>query len=406
MRLHSLAFCLTAFVVHPGQAQTPATPPPVKRADLNAPAKPIRGLPPRLKLTESVAIDGRKEKLEREISVDLGPGGQIVVRSGLQMNGYDSTGRRLWSMERGRNGEIAGDLQAIGWLGSQMWVSDRSFSQIALIDKGVVTKSLELPSWVRPSFSNRKSFPVFAEMDVYAYFADGSMLVVPRGQPRSLLGASVYDSTKQYVVHVSESGIIDRTIASFSSRDFAYRAAFKKANVGPFDESGIVLPMSEEYWPRFRVAPDGMRTVTVSVDTSRAGVDTIVVEMTNEKGAPVYSRRFGFPRIAYSQEQIDSIALVRYSRVPPSVRAERAKSLPRHLPSVRDMVLGRDHTVWVTLRETDMVKPVVGIDPAGQVIGTLYLPRTVWLKAADRNGLWIVDYRPTLRDVVRYTVKR
>ena len=410
MRTLSIAFCLALSASGAVDAQKkPVAPPPPaappKRADANAQTAAIPGLPPRLRLIEGPAIDGKKEKLEGELSVNLGPAGQQLVRSHFDMlKAYDSTGRRLWSLDIGREGEV-GDVAALGWRGSQVWISDRRFYQIALIENGAVTKSLELPTWVRPTWTNRKSFPVFGSLEVYALMGDGSMIVVPR-RPHSIVGTVGYDSTMQYVVHVTENGIIDRPITKLASYDLAFRAAMARAYSDRGDERPSKWPQPAEYWPRLRVSPDGMRTVTVTVDTTHAGADTIVVAAVNEKGGPVYVRKFGFPRVSYTESEIDSIALARFPRSSAFDRANRAKALTRSQASVRDVTLGRDYSVWVTMREIDGAKAVVGIDAAGQFVGTIYLPRTFWLKAADRSTLWIVDYRPTFADVVRYTAAK
>jgi hypothetical protein len=410
VRILTLACCLAVSAADVSQAQKPAVTPPKpaparRRTDANAQTAAIPGLPPRLKLTEGLVIDGKKERFEHDIAVDLGPNGQTVVRSGWYLiKAYDSTGKYLWTLDRGRDAEIA-DVTALGWRGSDLWVSDSRFSQIALVDKGTVTKSLELPTWVRPAWSNRKSFPVFGSMDVYALYADGSMLVVP-GRAHSVVGMIGYDSTMLYVLRVTENGIIDRPIAKIASRDYAMRDAYSKF---PRDGSGVIpnaWRLSGDYWPRFRVSPDGMRTVTVFVDTSSATVDTVVVTAVNEKGAPVFVRKFGFPRISYTEKQIDSLAMHQYGGSTAEYRARRARTFPRVLPTVREVTLGRDYSVWVTLRDTDGARPIVGIDGAGQFVGTIYVPRTFWLRAADRNGLWIIDFRPMLRDVVRYTTAK
>jgi hypothetical protein len=409
LRPLSIAFCLAVSSAVVG-AQKPAVAPPKpvappKRADANAQTAAIPGLPQRLRLIEGPAIDGKKEKFEGDLSVNVGPSGQVVVRSRWDMlKAYDSTGRRLWTLDIGREGEV-GDVAALGWRGSQVWISDRRFSQIALIENGIVTKSLELPTWVRPTWTNRKSFPVFGLVEVYALLGDGSMMVVP-SRPHALVGTVGYDSTKQYVLHVTENGIIDRTVTKLPSFDVARRAAMARAFANQSDNRPSIWPLPAEYWPRLRVSPDGMRTVTVTVDTTHAVSDTIVVAAVNEKGGPVYVRKFGFPRKTYTQSEIDSIALARFPKSSAADRAKRAKSLTRSLASVRDVTLGRDYSVWITMREIDGAKAVVGIDAAGQFAGTIYLPRTFWLKGADRNALWIIDYRPILRDVVRYTAAK
>src|SRR6185436_1117682 len=97
---------------------------------------------------------------------------------------------------------------AVGWDANGTWVSDAAWGQIALLDQyGNVTKSVELPDWVRPSFANRKSFPVFEQMRVFSRYPDGSMLVIPRNTAMSVASATAYDQDATYLVKINEDGI-------------------------------------------------------------------------------------------------------------------------------------------------------------------------------------------------------
>jgi hypothetical protein len=392
--------------ISPKKPPAPARPAPPRRIEANIPTLGITMLPgPRLKLKEGPAVDGVRERLDRLDAVNLGPNGQMAVRINYNTIGvFDSIGRRLWRIELGRGGDL-GNFGALGWRGSEMWISDRRFAQIALMDRGTVAKSLEIPTWIRPAWNNRKTLPVFGQADILGLFADGSMVLIPYN-PHSLMGeATEYDSTMVYVVRTTEAGLVQNIITKYHSFDFIDRGARIRAYRG---DSGAIAPRiaAKEYWPRLRISSDGARIVTVTVDTTHPAIDTIVVEARNDRGVQVFTRKFGFPRKEFSEAQIDSIAAVRYSRSSPADRAMLAKGIPRNLPSVRDVVLGRDYSVWVAFRSTNSAEPIVGLDGTGQPIGTTYVPETFQLKAADRGILWIADYRISLKDIVRYTMAK
>jgi hypothetical protein len=82
------------------------------------------------------------------------------------------------------------------------------------------------------------------------------------------------------------------------------------------------------------------------------------------------------------------------------------RAVPRKLPTVHDVVIGRDYSVWVSLRDENSVRPIVGLDASGQPIGTAYVPHTFVVWAADRDRLWIVDDRWTAKTIVRYAITK
>src|ERR1043165_2845833 len=179
--------------------------------EVNEKSAAIRELPPtRLRLTPAQTLDGRRERFEQINAMRIGPAGQLalVIRTPDAVGGaskwetlrlYDSTGRRLWSLAgSGGDGEL-GRFSAFGWTSSGMWVFDDRFSQVALIEGGQVTKSLELPEWYRPSWAQRKSFPVYGAASIFAMLPDGSYIGMPR-RAHSLMGAAQYDSTKDYIM--------------------------------------------------------------------------------------------------------------------------------------------------------------------------------------------------------------
>jgi hypothetical protein len=354
---------------------------------------------PVLHVADSLTIDLKKAKLENPMTVFPGPkGGLIVYAQWQNVMAFDSLGRRIWSQsrnDRSERPEIA-EVTAFGWNREGMWVSDAAWTQIALLDQyGNVTKSLELPSWVRPTFSNRKSFPVFESMRVYALYDDGDMLVVPRGAS-PLGGGSSYDEHAYYVLRVNDDGVIQRTVAKLPWNFIE--------GAGPGgDKFRYPNPLNQDI---FRISPDGMRTVLVSVDTTAPKTDTIVVRAVNDRGQPVYTQKIAYPAQRLTEAQIDSIGRQQWGSST-DYRERRAKLLPRRAQAYVSVAMDIDKSIWISLRGTATSRSVIGIDPAGKIIGKLELPAARVVKAANMGQLWIGDVRNDQRgDLVRYRVVR
>lgn len=350
-----------------------------------------------LRIVDSTRIDTRAAKIETPLYLFSAPKGGVVVYSQWRaVTAFDSLGRRQWSQGTGQEDRReVGEITAFGWKGNEMWVSDAAWTQIALLDQyGNVTKSLELPSWVRPTFSNRKSFPVFESMRVFGRYEDGTMLVMPRNS-MSITGATSYDETASYLLRINEDGIIQRTVAKFPSSSVTVKLD---------DGNKLVFQNPLNQW-LFRVSPDGMRTIVVSVDTTAPKMDTVVVRALNDRGDTVYVQKFGYPAMTYTDVQVDSIARLRWGS-DTDYRERRAKAMPRRAAAVWDIALDVDKSVWLTLRGNATTRSVVGFDPAGKVIGKFQLPARRSVKAANMGSLWIAEIRSDVRgDIVRYRVR-
>lgn len=346
---------------------------------------------PVLRVADSLTIDADKAKLEGALTVFPGPrGGLIVYSQWATVTAFDSTGRRMWGHTPKERREL-GEVSAFGWRGTEMWVSDASYEQIAMLDQyGNVTKSLEFPSWIRPTFSNRKTFPVFESMRVFALHNDGSLLVHPRS-PVSTGAATVYDQTMTHILRVNGDGVIQQTIAKFPTNIISGKDArgdFTFAN--PVNQS------------LFRVSPDGMRTVVVGVDTASSRTDTVVVRAMNDRGDTVYTRKFAYPAAGLTDAQVDSIARHQWGNNA-DFRTRRVKVMPRRAPAVIALALDVDKSLWLTLRGDGRSNTVIGIDAAGNYIGKFPVRSGRAVKAANMGRVWIGEARPDARgNLVRY----
>lgn len=360
---------------------------------------------PTLRVADSLKIDVQKLKIEPPLYPFPGPKGSLILYAQWRsVWSFDSLGRRLWSKTHGwgDNGKVdqrdrseIGEVTALGWDAKGMWVSDAAYGQVALLDQyGNATRSLELPDWVRPTFSNRKSFPVFEGLRVFARYPDGSMLVIPRGA-MSITGATSYDENATYLLKINEDGIIQRTIAKIPSNVLRRKDGDKEFTFqNPLNQNAL------------RVAPDGMRVVVFSVDTSAAKTDTIVLHALNEKGDTVWTQKVAYPALLYSDTQVDSIARARWGN-DTDYRERRMKYMPRRGQAVVEFVMDVDRSVWLTLRGNGSTHPVVGIDASGKPIGKFLLPQRRVVRAANMGALWIAEYRVDSRgDLVRYRMAK
>ena len=359
-----------------------------------------------LRVADSLKIDLQKLKIEPPLHPFPAPkGGLMVYAQWSSVWGFDSLGKRLWSKGWSNNGNDknnqtdkpeVGEVTAVGWDAKGTWVSDAAWSQIAILDQyGNATKSIELPDWVRPSFSNRKSFPVFESMRVYARYPDGSMLVVPRGT-MDITGASGYDQDSNYLLKISEDGIIQRTIVKYPSNIIRRKTSEGKefSFQNPFNQSWV------------RVSPDGMRTVVFRVDTSAANMDTVVLRALNDRGDTVWTQKFSYPVLRYTDAQIDSVGRSRWGN-DTDYRERRTKEMPRRAGAVQELVMDIDKSVWLTLRGNGSTRPVVGFDAAGKPIGKFLLPHRRVVRAANLGGLWVGEFRYEQRgDLVRYRMTK
>jgi hypothetical protein len=356
---------------------------------------------PLLKLVDSSKVSKTNDAFEAPAVVFAGPGGQVLVASGNyggQMKLFDSTGRRLWTIEGYRDVAVAA---AAGWIGSNVWIYDPGHSQVAIIDRGEVSKSVELPDWVRPKFSQRKTFPVFASFTVYGYREDGSLFVVPR-EPHSIVGTSGYDEKTSYLVKVTDSGIIEQTIAKFPSLEYARRNSPGAQGGGNRYDATV----SSMHWPILRVSPGGERSVVVTSDTLGGKSDTVSIAAYDEKGRLLFSRKLPFPSKVYTDAERDSVAKDRFNRMSFQQRERATRGLSKRAAAVSDVVLGRDNTVWVSLRTSGVIQPIVGFDANGQPLGTLNAPANFQLKAADRGVLFGASAKDRSQRISRYTIGR
>jgi hypothetical protein len=352
--------------------------------------------PRRLSLVPDLRIDAKQLGLQRDPLVAIGPSGQVVatMRFGfLGIKAFDSTGKDLgWKLPTGHNDESEiWYPTAFGWIGgtNTLWVGDAGYKQVVLVnDQGKVTKSIENPSWVHPSWAERRKYPLFARMEPVAVYGDESMLIVPTRE-RSLINTPGYDRSRLHVLRTTWSGAIQRTVGLFPTENGRVFVSAKGCN------HTIAVPMAaRSYWA---ASVDGTHIVSVSPGGTRADSGVLRVVALNDRGDTVFARTYRQPVVPVPQSAID--AFLATIRPCGSVTAEQLRdSATKHVSIYKSMLLGvlagRDHSTWVTMRvpsDTAEERIAMILDPRGEVVGTVTLPIDHTLVAADRDHLWALE---------------
>jgi hypothetical protein len=334
---------------------------------------------------------------QRNTVIAVAPNGDIFVApQSADMVAFDSTGtKRALKVPMGYNRDLEIRFASrIGWLtGSRwgaatMWVADPSYRQVALLDKdGNVTKSLEHPSWVRPSWANRRQFPVFSRVDPLALYADGSWLVIPFNE-RSLLATPGYDKSFSYFMRIEEGGKMLRTLARVPRNE----------NMVEIDRDRRRASLGIPLFPRtyWDARNDGSRIAIVTPNMRGRDSATFRVTTIGETGDTVFSKLYPFSPVPITAATLDSIR--QHSRItnngnntrlPEDLAKLVADKMPAQYPPTLGVHVGRDKTVWVELRPTAPdTKLWLVLDPTGAPIGTATFPKGFQLLESDRTHAW------------------
>jgi len=318
--------------------------------------------PPVLGVVEELRITLPDARAQRGSSLLVAADGRMVSvpQWGGDMVAFDSTGKQL-PYKQPIGGPTDPEIRyayAYGWVGKTMWVYDPQSSQIALVDPQLkVTKSLEIPSWIRPSWADRRKYPVFGRMNAMAVYPDGSWLVAP-SNPKSLVDTPDYDKTMTYLVRIAESGTIQRTVARVAWLPYLPR--------GGRPESGAKQGLSRNFgfW---NASADGSR-ILLAAPSSAAGDSNHVLTLINEKGDTLYSRPMFFQ---------DPVFAAR---------------------------VGRDGSAWLQLRGRTGDRTWLMLDPSGQQRGTITFENNTNIHDGDASRIWTTEKVGNTQLLVRFRI--
>ena len=315
---------------------------------------------PALGIVEELRIPLPEVRAQRGSSLLVGADGRMIAvpQWGGDMVAFDSTGKQL-PYKQTIGGPTDPEIQYaewFGWVGKTMWVWDPRSSQIALVDPQLkVTKSLEIPTWIRPTWADRRKYPVFGRMGAMALYPDGTWLVVP-SNPKSLVDTPEYDKTMSYMVRINENGTIQRTIVRVPWLPNAPR--------GGRPDSSKKAARRFAFWLS---SPDGSH-IFIGIPSTTPGDSNHVVSMIGEKGDTIYSRPMHFA---------DPVASAR---------------------------IGRDGSAWLQLRGRTGDRTWLGLDPSGRERGTVTFENNTFIHDADASRLWTTEKLGNTQLLVRYKI--
>jgi len=318
--------------------------------------------PPALTIVEELRVALPEARAQRGSALLLGADGRMISVPlwGGDMVAFDSTGKPLPGKQTigGPTDPEIRYAEKFGWVGKMMWVYDPGSSQIALVDPHLkVTKSLEIPSWIRPSWADRRKYPVFARMNPLALYPDGSWLVTP-SSPKSLVDTPDFDKTMTYLVRIAESGAIQRTVARVPWLPNAPRGG---------RPDGATKQPSSRHFAFWNSSADGSR-ILVAVPSTTAGDSNHVLTVIGDKGDTIYSRSMFFP---------DPVAAAR---------------------------IGRDGSAWLQLRSRTGDRSWLALDPSGQQRGIVTFENNAFIHDADGSRIWTTEKNGPTQSLVRYRI--
>ncbi len=371
-------------------------------------AQAVRRLTP----VQDLRIGALQLGAQRDPIVGVAPNGGVVVAprfGGIPIVAYDSLGAQLpWKLlVGGRNDAEILVPSRIGWIAGTptMWVADQGYHQLVLVDStGKVFKTIENPSWIHPSWAERRKYPVFASMQAVAVYKDETMLIVP-GRERALLDTPGYDRSSPHLLRASWTGSIQRTVAMVA--DQQDHVVFR----GKGCDRTVAIPFGAR--AMWNVSLDGTRIVVASSGATVADSGTVHVTAMNERGDTLFSRTIAQPAVRVPRATVDNLLANQRACGAFSVEAVR-DSISRRLTTFKSflegVLPGRDRTTWVMLRavaDTSMERTAIGLDERGEIIGAVALPVNEVVVGADRVHLWTAQTprarAPTV--IVRYRLE-
>ena len=291
-----------------------------------------------------------------------------------------------WKLELGGRDEIA-NVQRWGWSGDSIWVVDRVFNQVAMLGKDAkVKESVGFPSWVRPTWGDRRQYPWFSNATLLAMFADGSLLVEPSGV-RRFFDTPGYNPDLRLFLRVDRDGRILRTVAQLPPMDGRVQLRSgterKSYNVPNFPRTA------------FHISSDAERIAIVQPIGSDSGAFRVTA--LNGSGDTVVSKRYVVDanRVdrAVAGPYLKSLqALGRYSA--DQVRDTIARLMPQFNSPVVSVVNGIDHSVWIWIRRPGFDAQKAEwfvLDSLGNHAFTTLLPRQIKVYASRLDRLWSTE---------------
>jgi hypothetical protein len=282
-------------------------------------------------------------------------------------------------------------LNALGWVGDTLWVADQSLKRITTFHaSGAPGEMTELPlQLTAPGITNmRFMFPsIAARLPDATLLVQASALALPEGAPKN---PAMNDP--QWALRVSAAGAVQRIIG----RDPPNTCQRERGE-------NVVVVLAPALCPRKVVATrsDGSRRVLLTTQTTTREVGTYQVLAVNASGDTLYSRTYSVPLTRIS-------ALSRDSLLGESGSLLIASDIPAYFYPLQEAHLLPGGGVWIGLTSgNSALREWRRLDPRGQPLPSVWLPRTARVLAVESRGAWaVVTDGSGFQDLVLYAAPR
>jgi hypothetical protein len=329
----------------------------------------------------------------------IGANGAIYVAQPLEklVRQYDARGTYVRSF--GRAGAGPGEfreLERIGWKGDTLWAADPVQRRANLFNgQGRPLGSAGRPGPVVPG----SGYPT----SVSALLSDGSVL----GSPVPSTSAVQQGSAGMLpLLRMDRRGTVRGGFGNVDAR--GQFESIRRARM----YMNLSLPLP--YNSLWDVAPDGSTVAVVHRPPAASGQRaSFRVASYRASGQVIFDRAYNYTPRALPPESRDSIhevlatLFVRagFVQAPGQARtfARDSVALPRFQPTVADLAVGRDGTIWLGRELLGVqTREYTVLAPDGRILAFVAAPLGVRILQADRTTAWGVE---TDEDEVPYVVR-
>ena len=338
------------------------------------------------------SVDDSENALTWFRSLVVGPDGRIFTAHPMEnaVKLHDAQGNLVRTV--GREGEGPGEFKNVGTMGligDTLWVMDFSTYRLSFfdLDGGLIgTRALRLDMGETPE--ERPPRP-------QGLFHDGTISGARPSWSREVAAGTItesavlrLDSLNNVLDTVAVSSLENRTLAIMNPESPSGFGSFQRQ---PFSDTEIV--------ELSRFAPEVVRVQRHAAAAD--GLDSLRITKLTFDGDTLFSRSFSYDPVPLEPATVDSIVReigegVSQSPMRGAPTAARAEELARQAiyapafhPPISELVIGRDGTVYLRREDTgDSISEWTVLSGEGAVLGTVRLPSTFRMMAADREHVW------------------
>jgi len=335
--------------------------------------------------------------------------GRVAVRNdGVMALAPDRQGRVLFFSPSGTHIGTVGDegefsvISRIGWRADTLWTWDVDRERITLISPDLkVARVIDEVGRSRAVLRHRDGELEVSRARPLALYSDGSMM--------ANFGVLTQPPPEPFHSGRPAFGIIssDREVINVLFSPPAPEVGEVWVDGG----SVIFLPFMNR--PVSEVSPAGEILVSAMDFVTGQAAGTLAVTAWDRNGREVFRNDYFIDLERIPRSVRDSMMSAQISDLAPGrpgvAAALREAKLPDYYPPIdrvgAPLVVGRDSTIWLRLRESSAGRPTVVLDPSGDVIGTVMLPSGARVVAAELDRIWVLERDSAGKDeLVRYQV--